>query len=273
MSEASIPIRVPVGTVVRFAYRSVFGRLGLVLEIGWAPLLVLLAATIVPSLVFPARATASLLDVGPSDIGQAIVVLLALTAFAVRWHQLLLIGDPRRLPPAAFFRGWLRFLAYIAAAYIAIGIVIGVAVTVAAKLVVGDAALALAELAAIVIAILLALAIVRCGLIFPAAACAAPLGVAAAWRLMRGNAWRLALASTLAAVPVMVVTAIATALIVAISLPSAAEETVTSPLSLVLLAGLLETGADVCLVALGASLLSAFYRELVGPGAAAPSQR
>ena len=50
------------------------------------------------------------------------------------------------------------------------------------------------------------LTVARLSLVFPAAAYGAPLGLAAAWRAMRGNSWRLVGASLMTAMPILLLT-------------------------------------------------------------------
>jgi hypothetical protein len=251
--------RIGVGAVTRFAYRAVFTRLGLMLEVGWLPLLGLLAALIVPDAIAPGRHDRDAFDFGLLDYLQAAIALLSLSAFAVRWHQTVLLGDARRLPAPMFFRGWLRFLVYSAVIYLALAALLLAAAFALSRL---SPALAL-ELGAIVAGVLLAVAILRCGLLFPAAACGRPLGAVEAWRLMRGNSWRLALASVVTALPVTLAAGAITAIMVTAALPENSEALARPPLGFVILTGLLETAADFLVVALGASLLSACYRALV----------
>ena len=96
MVEAVKPRKLAIGTMVRFAYRSVFGRLELIPELGWIMLLALLAVSILPEILLPGRHVGGELRLAPQDYVQAAVALLALSAFAVRWHQSILLGDPRR---------------------------------------------------------------------------------------------------------------------------------------------------------------------------------
>jgi len=255
--------KISIGAIVRFAYRSVFGRIALILDIGWMPLLPLLAALILPGLLAPARGGADGLEIGPIDFAVALVVMLSLSAFAVRWHQALLVGDPRRLPAAAFFRAWLRFVAYMIAIYVAIAAILVAAMAALSQMSLGETALALVELAAILLGIAIGLAVLRFGLLFPAAAAGKPLGPIEAWRLMRGNAWRLAVASFATALPATFVTGLVTGIVIVITLPRGVEIGMAPPFGFVILAGLLEAAADIVLVALGASLLAACYREIV----------
>ena len=127
MVEAVKPRKLAVGTMVRFAYRSVFGRLELIPELGWIMLLALLAVSILPEILLPGRHAGGELRLAPQDYVQAAVALLALSAFAVRWHQSILLGDPRRQPPALFFRGWLRFLVYGCILYAVLGAIVAAA--------------------------------------------------------------------------------------------------------------------------------------------------
>src|SRR6185437_5867113 len=121
------PRKLGVGTMVRFSYRSVFGRLELIQELGWIVMLALLAASIVPDLVMPGRHAGQQFRLDVLDFAQAAIALLALSAFAVRWHQSILVGDPRRQPAALFFQGWMRFLIYGCAVYAVLGAIVAVA--------------------------------------------------------------------------------------------------------------------------------------------------
>ena len=263
MDGSDGPHKVAVGAMVRFAYRSVFGRLELVLELGWIMLLALLATLILPNVLLPDRVAAEGWHLDALDGGEAVIALLSLSAFAVRWHQSILLGDPRRLSPRVFFRAWLRFLAYGCAIYLVIGAIAGIALLGLTRLGASDATQALVGLAAIMLGILVALGTLRCGMIFPAAARGRPIGLVTAWRLLRGNSWRFALASMVTALPVTAMTAVLTAIVIAVALPEGAELVTTPPLGFAILTGLIEAVSDILLVALGATLLSGFYRELV----------
>ena len=270
MVEAQKPRKLAVGTMVRFAYRNVFGRLELILELGWIMLLALLAAAILPDLLLPGRHAGPELKLEAPDYLQAVIALLALTAFSVRWHQSILLGDPRRQPTALFFRGWWRFLLYACIVYA----VLGAIVAVTAFAVIGGrndpAVVTLVLLLAIAASWAVLLATARLSLLFPAAACGRPLGFGGAWRLMRGNVWRLIGATILTVLPIKLITFAVTAAMVAASVP---QGTNAAPIGLVIIAGLIETGADILLAALGASLLSGFYRELVAWNAVGSDRR
>ena len=263
MDQAAAPQRVAVGAVVRFAYRNVFGRVGLILELGWIMLLILLAASILPPLLLPGAIGGDPLKLGPLDYAQAAVTLLALSAFAVRWHQLILLGDPRRQPSALFLGAWLRFLIYGCILYAVLGAILAVTLLTAQPLIASTAAKALAATAALILCWLALLAAARSALLFPAAACGKPLGLAGAWRLMGGNTWRLVAATILATLPLKAATVAVITILVAAIRPPGSDHLVTPPMGFAILIGVIGTLANTLLAALGASVLSGFYRELV----------
>lgn len=263
MVEAVKPRKLAVGTMVRFAYRSVFGRLELIPELGWIMLLALLAVAILPDLLIPGRHVGGQFRIGWQDGAQAVVALLALAAFAVRWHQSILLGDPRRQPPSMFFRGWVRFLVYGCVLYGALGIVVAATAFGLAWSAPDPALEGLIALGALIVIWLVLLATARLALLFPAAACGRPLGVGAAWRLMRGNSWRMVWVSILTALPLKIVAFGLAAIMIAAALPAGSEFVTTPPMGFVILSGVIEAVSDMLLAALGASVLSGFYRELV----------
>jgi len=265
MDGSERPRKVAVGTIVRFAYRTVFGRMGQILDLGWIMLLALLAARIVPNLLVPGRHATGDLQFDAIDIGQAVVTLLAASAFAVRWHQSILVGDPHRQPAASFFRAWARFLIYGCVVYALIGTVVAVAAVTMARMADSTATVAVVALLAVIAGLAVTLVAVRCSLVFPAAACGQPLGIGAAWRLLRGHTWRLIAASIVTTLPVTVVATIVTAILLSTVVLTApgADVLAQPPLGLTILSGLVESITDMLLVALSASLLAGFYRELV----------
>ena len=263
MDEAAKPRTVAIGTIVRFAYRSVFGRLGLIPELGWIMLLVLLAVAIVPRLLLPGPVAGDMLRLDPLDYVQLAVALLAISAFAVRWHQLILLGDPRRQPSALFLRGWARFLIYGCILYAVLGVILSVMLMSMQPMAGSTATTGLIALAALISCWLVLLATARCALVFPAAACGKPLGIGTAWRLMRGNSWRLIGASIVTALPLKILAFVLTAMVLGIAMPDGPDAAVAPPVGLVILIGVIEAVSDMLLAALGASVLSGFYRELV----------
>lgn len=258
------PVKVPVVEVAIAAGGAVFGRIGLVLEIGWLPLLLILAVLLLPWLAW------HYLDAGPApsaslDFGDFIVlgiVALCLGSFALRWYRLTLPADPRVAPQERLV-AWLRFMAYTMAVYCLIaGFVAGV--TLAAPLGEGDDPAAIAEqMAAAVAAAALILLITRLSLLFPAAAAGAPLGVGAAWRALRGNSWRLVGANVVAVMPVLLFQQLLVSVLIGAQLLPPDDAAASSSLGLALLNGVVLAVLGLIMAALGASILSEFYRRIV----------
>ncbi len=87
------------------AYRGVFGQLSLLLDIAWLPLLLLLAAAILPGYLHLYRGLAACRSgaaIGSAssleNVIEALIGLLCLTAFAVRWYQVTLFTGARAAP-------------------------------------------------------------------------------------------------------------------------------------------------------------------------------
>lgn len=262
MPGAGTRIKVPVAEVMVEAYRAVFGRLNLLLDIAWLPLLILLAATIVPGYLrlyrglpgFPAW-SGDQFGLSIDNIVEAIAGLLCLSAFAVRWYQTAL-SDNRRVAQGVFIGAWLRLLAYTLLLYI-------VAVVLLSAMLLADLGGAPDYLAPVAAAATVAawLAPVRCSLLFPAAAIGKPLSIPAAWRALGGNTWRLFAAVLLVGIPaVFVVAMILSAFFAGFQLDGLGDAPV--PLGFFLLRGVIGSCADFLVVALTASVVAGFYRRL-----------
>jgi hypothetical protein len=246
------------------AYRGVFGRLGLLLDLAWLPLLVVLAAVLIPGLVGDYLMPASVPERGgitAGDVIETILALACLNAFAVRWHHAVLFPDPHRVPRGIFPRAWARFLLYtlmlnlLPAAIVAAALGVGAApdglgIVVAA----GAAALALT----------MGLA-VRFALLLPAAAFGQPLSWGAAWRLMRGNTWRLAACTTTVCVPVVLAVLLLLNGVLAAARFDAAAAMAAGrlPLGAFILHAVVGTLLNFVTLALFASVLAGFYRRIV----------
>ncbi len=263
MADASARVTVPIAEVAVEAYRSVFGRLGLLFDLAWLPLLIMLAATLVPGylhfyLGWPALPAwrSGALQLHSEDIIEAVTGLLCLNAFAVRWHQVMLFSGERVPPRRIFFAAWARFLVYTLLLYLASAALLTV-------LLLADALGApsyLAPLAALA-AVLLWVGVMRCSLLFPAAAFGKPLGLLEAWRAMRGNSWRLLGCGFVACAPVMlIVLLVLSAILAALHLD---QDATRVPLGFFILRGLIGAATDIVVVALGATVLSAFYRRIL----------
>lgn len=261
--RAAAQVKVQVGEVAAIAYGAVFRRLGFLLEIGWLPLLVLLAAQLVPGVVEslspePADATVPLVAV--ADLVQVVAALLCLNAFAVRWYQALLFSNGRALPRRLFIGAWLRFIGYtvlfsVPTAALAVALVIFGAASAddAARMLVAAAAL---------LNLALTLGVLRLSLIWPAAAQGAPMGWREAWQRMRGNTWRLVAATLLVSAPLLVTVLFVLSVILAAAHVEP-EQLSHPPLGLVLLGGVVQTVLAFIFVALGATVLAEFHRRIV----------
>lgn len=271
-------IKVPIAEVAIIAFRAVFGRLGLLLELAWLPLLVLLAAVLLPGLVTKyvlpqaGHAAASHPALAPGDLVVDAISLLCLNAFAVRWHQLSLFADFRAVPRRLFLRAWARFVAYTLLISLLVYLLVLALFALAASTsrpsaaddpgAVGLVALATA------LAFALGLGIARCSLVFPAAACGEPLGLVAAWRQMRGNTWRVIGATVMVIVPIVfTVGLVLNRILSAAGLGSPEGLLSDPPLGFFLLAGVVDVVLRFIFVALGATILSEFYRRIFRRGA------
>lgn len=266
-------VKVPVMTVVIEAYHQVFGQLGLLLETAWLPLLILLAASILPDLFLPGHSLVAGAPLGftLSDAVEAVVAIFCLNAFAVRWHQIVLYGGPRAIPAGLFRRAFARFLLYTIALYLASLLLIGA--IAAASAIVGASAtgaganandvFAILLIAAGIASALLWLATARLALLFPAAAYGDALGWGAAWRLMRGNSWRLIACGVLGCAPFVLTVAVVMIAILSAADRGADMARLPPSLGFLLLRGVIDTVTNFVVVALGASILSRFYRRIV----------
>lgn len=263
MADAGARIKVPVAEVMVEAYRGVFGRLSLLLDLAWLPLLILLAAAILPGYLrlyeglpgLPGWA-GDVYGLSLENLVEALVGLLCLSAFAVRWYQSLLFREGQRVPEGIFLGAWLRFLAYMLLLYL-------IAAVLLTGLVLADAEGAPPFVAPLAGAAMFVawLAPVRCSLLFPAAAIGKPLSIAEAWQTLGGNTWRLFATVMLVSVPaVFVVAMILSAFFAGFQLDGLGDT--PPPLGFFLLRGVIGSCADFLVVALGAAVAAGFYRRL-----------
>ena len=270
MDEAPLPVRIPVAAVTVGAYRFVFGRLGLFLELAWLPLLLMLAVAILPaflpSLVAP-DSDSIVLRLLP-DIGQLVVGGLCLNAFAVRWHQMALFPNPVDAQAQSRLRPWLRFLLYTFAFYLVNLAMLGLLLLVSSGADLNQPDQIAMLLLATALAVPVWLGMVRLSLLFPAAAYGQPLGPGAAWNAMRGNTWRLIACGFLAGLPLVlsvavILSVVFTALGMQIGDLQSDDPAFAPPMGLLLLEGVIDTVVNFLIVALGASILVEVYRRLV----------
>ena len=270
MDEAPLPVRIPVAAVTVGAYRFVFGRLGLFLELAWLPLLLMLAVAILPAILPSLAAPDSdsiVLRLLP-DIGQLVVGGLCLNAFAVRWHQMALFPNPVDAQAQSWLRPWLRFLLYTFAFYLVNLAMLGLLLLVSSGADLNQPDQIAMLLLATAVAVPVWLGMVRLSLLFPAAAYGQPLGPGAAWNAMRGNTWRLIACGFLAGLPLVlsvavILSVVFTALGMQIGDLQSDDPAFAPPMGLLLLEGVIDTVVNFLIVALGASILVEVYRRLV----------
>jgi hypothetical protein len=270
MDEAPLPVRIPVAAVTIGAYRFVFGRLGLFLELAWLPLLLMLAVSIIPVFLPSLAAPDSdniVLRLLP-DIGQLVAGGLCLNAFAVRWHQMALFPNPADAQAQSWLRPWLRFLLYTFAFYLVNLAMLGLLLLASGGADMDQPDQIVMVLLATAVALPVWLGMVRLSLLFPAAAYGQPLALSAAWNAMRGNTWRLIACGFLAGLPlilsvVVVLSAVFSALGMQIGDLQSDDPAFAPPMGLYLLEGVIDTVINFLIVALGASILVDAYRRLV----------
>ena len=265
MAVAGTRIKVPVGEIMVEAFRGVFGQLNLLLETAWLPLILLLAAAILPGYLHLYRGLVALpswrgdrFGLSAENAIEALTGLLCLTAFAVRWYQVSLFTDARAVPIGVFLGAWLRFLLYTLLLYLIAGVLI-----VALLLSDQDGVPDIVGVVAGVAMMAAWLAPVRCMLLFPAAAAGKPLSIAAAWRGLAGNTWRLFVAVMLVSIPVVFIVAmIGGAIFAGFHIDGSGDR--LPPLGFFLLRAVLSTCGNVLVVALCAAAIAGFYRRLEG---------
>ena len=265
--RATAPVKIRIGEVAATAYRLVFGRLGLALELGWLPLLVMLAAELSPGvieLLRPVPADAAAPAVSVADIVGIVAALLCLNAFAVRWYQALLqVAGGGMAPRRLFLVAWARFILYtvifsLPAAAPAIGLALTGASPTAA-----DGASRLLAAAIALPSLVLALAVLRLSLLWPAAAQGFPMAWRAAWRSMRGNTWRLLAVMLLVYLPIFLSVGFALGVVFTAAHVDVEQVPTHPTLGLVLLVGVINTVVQFVFVALGATVFVELYRRLV----------
>ena len=264
--SATAPVKIRVGEVAAIAYRMVFGRLGLALELGWLPLLVMLAAELVPdviALLQPMPADAAL-AVRAANIAGIVAAMLCVNAFAVRWYQMLLQVASGGMPPRRLFLvAWARFILYtVVFSPPAVGPVMAFALTGGSPANADDASRLFAAAIALP-SLALALVVLRLSLLWPAAAQGFPMHWGAAWRVMRGNTWRLVAVMLVVYVPIVATAGAALAILLGAAHIDIEQATANPTLGIVLLRGVLDTVVNFILIALGATVFVEFYRRLV----------
>lgn len=263
MDVAGTRIKVAVTEIMVEAFRAVFGQLSLLLDIAWLPLLLLLAAAILPGylhlyrgVIVPPAWRGDQFGLTLENSIEALTGLLCLTGFAVRWYQVSLFTGGRSAPKGIFLGAWLRFLLYTLLLYLIAAVLI-----IALLLTDRDGVPDIVALIAGAAMMAAWLAPVRCMLLFPAAAVGKPLSIAAAWRGLAGNTWRLFVTVMLVSIPVVFITAmIVSAFFAGFHLDATGDR--LPPLGFFLLRAVLSSCGNILVVALCAAVIAGFYRRL-----------
>jgi hypothetical protein len=196
MSYPSAPPRahqIDVVDQVGRAYRAVFDRLQLVVEIALLPYLIVFA-TVLLALLMPGGIFGGIL----AGLIHAISFLLFGAVFIVRWHRFVLLGETvgdGLIPP-----GWTEFVM----AGVKLGALIfagWVVLVLVATLPPHVLTIPLSGLGGVALTLLA----LRVSLIFPAAAVGRPIGLRTAWDWIEGNFWRLFACSFACYLPFVIV--------------------------------------------------------------------
>jgi hypothetical protein len=172
--------KIDVGVAVSRAYSEVWQNAGLAVELAWLPLAILAGAEIIAALLGSAGWFGMALGV----LVRAVAIAVFSTIFIVRWYRFMLLGETASaelFPP-----GWTPFIVVaikLAAVFVVGAIVLGGIVALPPHF--------LTMPLAMIGGIVLAFALARLWLVFPAAAIERPIELRAAWDLAAGNYWRL----------------------------------------------------------------------------------
>jgi len=172
--------KIDIAASVRAAYTTVMENARLAVDLAWLPFAILVVAEIIAWVIG-----------GGGWIGMILALLVQAggfavfgTAFIVRWHRFILLGETT--PESLFPPGWATF--FLTAVKIGLLAFVGVLVLV---LIAAIPPHFLTVLIAIAGYIALAFAVARLSLVFPAAAIERPISLREAWDLLAGNYWRL----------------------------------------------------------------------------------
>lgn len=183
MSDLSMPPRIYRLDVVDHtgrAYRAVFGRVQLAVEMALLPYAIVLAIELVSLLFMHGGAMGKV----AGSLAHALGLLLFGAVFVVRWHRFVLLDETvggELLPP-----GWREF--------VIAGVKVGAIVLAGWVVLVGIALLPPFFVTIPLSAaggVALTLGALRVSLIFPAAAIGQPVALRTAWDWVEGNYWRL----------------------------------------------------------------------------------
>lgn len=292
-------IKIQIGKVAIEGLRLFFGQFGTALRIAWVPLVILILAQVAYIvLITPAMETFGSTfyyeNVDPNDdlavaeqviragsellsqIGwQALAFILVSVAaymmLVVAWLRFGLLGEKlgRRIGLLRLGgREFMTFFAYILWALLWV-ILIGVTVLIG----VGFAQISpwLSAVAVVPMAIVMVLWTTRLLLVFPSVALDQGMRWGMAWRLTKGNSWRLFTAFGLATLLVLAISLVPSVIVAVIAFAMGFAGTVAfSVIDLVSAVVQQITGVFSAMVLLGS--LAEAYRQLNGPGIAVSEQ-
>lgn len=206
-------VRVGVWSTIGQSAAIVFAKPLRFVRLCWLPLAIGTAAVLLQGRLGPTYAAVTaalrltevpfLLLLVPFERVDWIVSTLCLQYFAVRWHQIALGRDTGEGPAPAFWPAYLRFNLYVLVVFFLGygGILAGVLLPAAIEVYIAPGAMERRFLYlplwmhvfnVVTFAFLMLAGLVsRCALLLPAAAAGSPMSVRAAWRSLKGNAWRL----------------------------------------------------------------------------------
>jgi len=181
---------IDIANSVRDAYTVVIENARVALDLAWLPFAILVGAEIVALLLGGGGWFGHILALLVRGLG----FLVFGTAFIVRWHRFILLGETTAeglLPP-----GWGGFV--LAAVKVGASAGVGYIVVV---LIAAMPPHYLTGALAIIGALAVAFATPRVSLVFPAAAVEQPMSLREAWVLMTGNHWQLLVCLVLCYLP------------------------------------------------------------------------
>ena len=272
--------KVPVWRTAVESYGFVFFNLGRLLALGWPLLMIATAALIVGELFTGGRSSweAETRQQSPAHVVANIlfgVLFYAMVlVFVVRWHRFFLLGERESVFVNLFAsRNW-RFLGYLLLLalapllpmLIALIIVLGVAISVAGSpqegMVTGP--LAVLFFFAWFAPFVLYFVFFRFSLVLPAAAVDRPIGLAESWRKLRGNTGRLLGALYLVPLPIMILVFIVMMPFLRSSFASMQAGGPGPSITVFFVWMLVLVIIVIFAIAVGITVLSKFYRHIVG---------
>ncbi|HWD60018.1 MAG TPA: hypothetical protein VG308_17170 [Stellaceae bacterium] len=176
------------------AYRAVFERARLVVEMALLPFIIVLAIELAAALISHGGLAGEIF----AGLIRAVAILAFATVFIVRWHRYVLLGETvggELLPP-----GWKEFV-FVAIKIAALAFAGWIVLILVALLPPFFITIPLTAAGGVA----LTLVALRVSLIFPAAAIGRPVPLRTAWDWVAGNFWRLFACAFAAYFPFLVV--------------------------------------------------------------------